>query len=131
MTDEFLHEDLSRKIIGAAITVLTHLKPGLDERLYENALVIELQAQGHRADQQHRYPVLYRDQLIGTLIPDLIVEKTIIVDAKVVTAFHDEHIAQMLGYLAITGLELALLLNFRYSKLQIKRVARSHPPLSA
>ncbi|MFM8719559.1 MAG: GxxExxY protein, partial [Chthoniobacterales bacterium] len=58
---------------------------------------------------------------IGKLIPDLIVSG-VVVDAKVVTAFTPDHVAQMLGYLNITGLPLGLLLNFRYRKLQIKRV---------
>jgi GxxExxY protein len=122
---EFLHGELSHQIIGAAMAVLNELKPGLDEKLYENALVIELQAGGLQVEQQRRHPVVYRGHSIGTLVPDLIVENKIIVDAKVATSFAEEHVAQMLGYLAITGLDLALLLNFRYAKLQVKRVARS------
>lgn len=62
--------------------------------------------------------------MIGTLIPDLIVDHAIIVDPKVVTAFTDTHIAQMLGYLNITSLELALLLNFKNARLDWKRVIR-------
>jgi GxxExxY protein len=57
------------------MTVLNKLKPGLDEKLYENALVVELRAQGHQVDQQRQYPVYYRDPLFGTLIPDLIVRR--------------------------------------------------------
>ena len=60
---------------------------------------------------------------IGNLIPDLIVEGKLIVDPKVVTAFNDSHFAQMLGYLNITGLKTALFLNFKYTKLGIKRVS--------
>ena len=88
------------------MAVLNELKPGLDERLYENALVLELIARGHVVDQQHEYPVHYRGHLIGRLIPDLIVAERVIVDPKVVTAFNESHLAQMLGYLNITGLEL-------------------------
>jgi GxxExxY protein len=58
------------------------------------------------------------------LIPDLIVEGRIIVDPKIVTDFNESHIAQMLGYLNITGLQTALLLNFKQSKLGIRRVSR-------
>jgi GxxExxY protein len=126
-TEGLLHEELTRKIIGAAITVLNELRPGLDEKLYENALLIELRDQGLRADQQSRFPVHFKGQLIGTLVPDLIVENVVIVDTKVVSNFHDEHIAQMLGYLSITELDLALLLNFRSTRLQWKRVL--HPRL--
>ena len=104
------------------MAVLNDLKPGLDEKLYENALVIELQARGYAIEQQRQFPVHYRSELIGTLIPDLIVQRKVIVDPKVVTAFSETHIAQMLGYLNITGLEVALLLNFKESKLDWKRV---------
>jgi GxxExxY protein len=117
-------EEFSGKIIGAAMAVLNELKPGLDEKLYENALVLELRAQGHQIEQQRQYPVHYREQLIGKLIPDLIVDGKVIVDPKVVTDFNESHVAQMIGYLAITGLESALLLNFKEAKPSWKRVAR-------
>lgn len=113
--------ELTGRIIGAAIRVLDALKPGLDEKLYENALVIELVKQDLQPEQQRSFPVHYDGKFIGKLIPDLIV-KDVVVDAKVVTAFTPDHIAQMLGDLNITGLPLGLLLNFRYRKLQIKRV---------
>jgi GxxExxY protein len=77
-----VHEELTRDIIGAAMDVLNELKPGLDEKLYENALVIELLARGHRVDQQRRFDVHYEGQLIGVLIPDLIVDDVVLVDAK-------------------------------------------------
>ena len=67
---------------------------------------------------------IYKEHLIGKLIPDLIVDDLIIVDTKVVTSFNDSHIAQMMGYLTLTGLKLALLINFKHLKLQWKRVVR-------
>lgn len=106
------------------MAVLNELRPGLDERLYENALLIELASRGHTVVQQREYPVHYCGQYIGKLVPDLIVDDMVIADPKVVTAFNDTHIAQMLGYLNITGLEVALLLNFKESKLGWKRVIR-------
>jgi GxxExxY protein len=118
------HEELTGDIIGAAMAVLNELKPGLDEKLYENALVIELVARGHTVEQQREYSVHYRGHFIGKLIPDLIVDGKVIVDPKVVTTFNDTHIAQMLGYLNITGLEVTLLLNFKEAKLAWKRVVR-------
>jgi GxxExxY protein len=108
-----IHEELSREIIGAAMEVLNELKPGLDERLYERALTIELATRGHTVSVQRSFPVFYRGQLIGDLIPDLIVDDTVIVDPKVVACFTETHIAQMIGYLNITGLDLALLINFK------------------
>jgi GxxExxY protein len=125
MTEAYPERELSGKIIGAAVNVLSELRPGLDEKIYENALVLELIAQGLRIEQQRRFPVHYRGHLIGNLVPDLIVEGKVVVDPKVVTTFAEEHVAQMLGYLAITGLEVALLLNFRFAKLQCKRVVRT------
>lgn len=116
--------DLTETLIGAAYRVLNTLKPGLDEKLYERALIIELSKQGVRCMAQMPFPVHYENQLIGTLIPDLIIEQRVIVDAKVVSLFNESHIAQMLGYLAITGLQTALLLNFKHAKLGIRRIAR-------
>jgi len=104
--------------------VLNVLRPGLDEKLYERALVIELRKRGHKVDQQREFPVHYDGQLIGTLVPDLIVDDSVIADPKVVASFVDTHLAQMIGYLNITGLKLALLLNFKTSKLSWKRVVR-------
>ena len=119
-----IHEELSREIIGAAMAVLNELGPGLDEKLYERALVIELKKRGYGADQQKAFPVYYSGELIGTLVPDLVVDGLVIADAKVVEAFHETHVRQMIGYLAVTKLRLALLLNFKHAKLQWKRVVR-------
>ena len=121
---ELIHRELSKSIIGAAMTVLNELRPGLDEKIYERALVIELLARGHRVETQRQFEVYYKERLVGTLIPDLIVDDVVIVDPKVVTSFCDSHLAQMLGYLNITKLQLAILLNFKYSKLQWKRVVQ-------
>jgi GxxExxY protein len=106
------------------MAVLNALKPGLDEKLYENALVLELLARGHTVEQQHAFPVHYRSQYIGELVPDIVVDGDVVADPKVVSAFNDSHIAQMLGYLNITGLEVALLLNFKCVRLTWKRVVR-------
>jgi GxxExxY protein len=114
---EVLHEELT----------------GLDEKLYERALVIELHRRGHTVPAQRSYPVFYRSELIGHLLPDLIVDDAVIVDPKVVSAFNETHTAQMIGYLAISKLDLALLLNFKSARLEWKRVVRqdgreSNPP---
>ncbi len=65
-----IHSELSGKIIGAAMAVLNELKPGLDEKLYERAMVIELREAGHEVEVQRSYPVYFREQLIGTRLPD-------------------------------------------------------------
>jgi len=79
--------DLTGKIIGCAHKVLFTLRPGLDENLYERALIIELTKQGLRCDSQKQFQVHYEGYHIGTLIPDLIVEDRVVVDTKIVTIF--------------------------------------------
>jgi len=124
MLHDLIHKELSESIVGAAMTVLNTLKPGLNEKIYENALAIELRKRGHRVEQQKRFPVYYAGQLVGELIPDMIVDDQVIADPKVVSNWNDSHQAQMIGYLQITELRLALLLNFKSAKLDWKRVVR-------
>ena len=131
MKDKLIHGELSGKIINAAMFVLNELKPGLDEKIYENALVLELEERGHHIQQQKKHAVHFKGIEVGSLIPDLIVDDLVIVDPKVVTAINDHHIAQMTGYLAITGLQLALLMNFKFARLNWKRVVRSFSAKSA
>ena len=88
--------------------------------------MIELAARGHKVEQQREYPIHFRGHFISKLVPDLIVDGKVIADPKVVSAFNDTHIAQMLGYLNITGLEVALLLNFKEVTLTWKRVVRGN-----
>ena len=123
-----IHEELSGKIIGAGMEVLNELKPGLDEKLYERAMIIELKLRGHDVSIQTSFPVYYRGELVGNLIPDLIVDHAVIVDPKVVSCFTETHVAQMVGYLNITGLDLALLINFKNARRNWKRVLRPQAP---
>ena len=120
---DYPHSELSDAIISCAVAVHSELRPGLDEKLYERAICIEFADRAIDFSQQTIYPVSYKGRFLGNLIPDLIVDGRMIVDLKVVENFTDDHVAQMLGYLAITGLEVGLLINFKYAKIQIKRVA--------
>ena len=121
-----IHEELSGKIIGAAMAVLNELAPGLDEKIYERSLVIELRRRGCVVQPQQPFTVFYAGELVGTLVPDTIVDGVVIADPKVVEAFNDTHLRQMIGYLAVTQLQLALLLNFKHAQLQWKRVVREN-----
>jgi GxxExxY protein len=76
------HEEITRDIIGAAMVVLNELKPGLDEKLYEKALVIELATRGHRVEAQREFPVYYRNHFIGKLVPDPIVDDLVLADPQ-------------------------------------------------
>jgi GxxExxY protein len=122
---QLIHEELSRDILAAAMKVHSTLKPGLDEKLYENALLIELVKRGRRSEQQKSFSVHYDGHFIGKMTPDLIVDNLVIIDPKVVEEFNQDHFAQMLGYLAITGLELAILINFKHASLRWKRIINS------
>ena len=117
------HANLTEKIIGAAMAVHRALGPGLDEKIYENALGIELTAESLSFTQQQQFPVFYREQSVGRLITDLIVENKVIVETKVASAICDVHIAQTLSYLSISGLQVGLILNFKTASLTFKRVA--------
>ncbi|MDE0835551.1 MAG: GxxExxY protein [Akkermansiaceae bacterium] len=121
---ELLFEELTGKIISAAIDVHKSLRPGLDEKIYERALCVEFAEQGIHFEQQRKFEIHYKGKYLGHLIPDLVVENKIIVDTKCVESFTPTHDAQMLGYLNITGLDLALLLNFKVWPLGKRRVLR-------
>ncbi|MCI0540737.1 MAG: GxxExxY protein [Verrucomicrobiales bacterium] len=88
------HGDITKDIIGASMAVWNELKPGLDEKVYENALVIELVARGHTVEQQREYPIHFRGHFIGKLVPDLIVDGRVIADPKVASGFNETHIAR-------------------------------------
>ncbi len=126
---KYPHSELTASIIAAATEVHGDLRPGLDEVMYERAMCIEFSERSIEFSQQSKFPVHYKGRFLGHLIPDIIVRETVIVDLKVVDAFNETHIAQMLGYLNITGLEIGLLINFKHAKLQIKRVANLHKPI--
>ena len=66
---KMIHEELSRAIIGIAMEILNELKPGLDEKLYERAMIIELRNCGHVVAVQPAFPVIYRGEFIGNLAP--------------------------------------------------------------
>ena len=123
-SDSMKHEHITKEIIGAAMEVLNTLKPGQDEKIYERAMVIELGLRGLKIENQKQFPVSYKGHPIGTFIPDLIVENLVVVDPKVVSAFTPDHLAQMLGYLHITGMDVGLLLNFKHARLEWKRLIR-------
>lgn len=117
------NSDLTGEIISSAQAVHRALKTGLDEKLYENALCIELAERNISFSQQQSFPVYYKDRFIGKLVPDLIVEDKVIVETKVADGFNGAHTSQLLGYLHISGIEVGLLLNFKGSSLGVKRIA--------
>ena len=109
-------------ITGCAMSVLNEMGHGLLEKPYENALVVEFGLQRIAFQQQPRFPVLYKGISVGEYIPDLIVYDQIVVDTKVIDRITEHEIGQMMNYLKVTGLKVGLILNFRRSTLEWKRV---------
>ena len=122
--NEIKLNELSEKIIGAAFEVSNILGVGFLEKVYENALNIELELRGLQAQQQAPLKVYYKDELVGDYFADILVENEIIIELKTVKEFDDIHIAQCLNYLKITGLKLCLLINFSKPRVDIKRIVR-------
>ncbi|MDZ7828270.1 MAG: GxxExxY protein [Halofilum sp. (in: g-proteobacteria)] len=112
----------TKRVVGCAMEVLNQLGHGLLEKPYENALVVELSRQDIDFRQQPRFEVEYKGTKVGEYVPDLVVFDQMIVDAKVVDRLGDQEYGQMLNYLRITNMKVGLLLNFRYARLQWKRV---------
>jgi GxxExxY protein len=123
-------EELARKVIGAAIEVHRHLGPGLLEFTYEEALAIELRLRGIPFARQLEQDVHYKGQCIATCRLDLLVGGLIVVELKAVESITAIHVAQTVAYLAITGLELGLILNFNRATLKdgVRRVIRTEDP---
>ncbi len=114
--------ELSEKIIGAAFEVSNVLGTGFLEKVYENALNVELKLRGLKTFQQAPLKVYYKNELVGDYIADILVEDEVLVELKTVKEFDDIHIARCLNYLRITGLKLCLLINFGKPKVEIKRI---------
>jgi len=110
------------QIVGCAMEVLNVLGHGLLEKPYENALAVEFGLQDIPFKQQPRFDVHYKSVKIGQYIPDLICFDQIVVDTKTIERITNNEIGQMLNYLKITGLQLALVLNFKHAKLEWKRI---------
>ena len=121
--------DLTHKIIGAAYKVHNQLGAGFLEKVYENALRIELTKQGLRVQQQAPIAVFYQGEPVGDYYADLWVEERIIVELKAVQSLAKEHEVQLVNYLTATGLDTGLLLNFA-SSVQVKRKFRQYQPKS-
>ncbi len=114
--------ELSEKIIGAAFEVSNVLGAGFLEKVYENAMNVELSLRGLKTFQQAPLKVYYKNELVGDYIADILVEDEILVELKTVKEFDDIHLAQCLNYLRITGLKLCLLINFSKPRVEIKRI---------
>jgi len=114
------HEQLTEQIIKAFYKVYNILGYGFLEKVYENALYIELTNMGFKVEKQKSILVYYEETEVGVYYADLLVEDLIIVELKAVEAIATEHYVQLVNYLKATNMEVGLLLNFG-KKPEVKR----------
>ena len=108
----YKHSDIAEKILAAFYAVYSALGYGFLEKVYANALKIELEKRGLKVDQEFEIKVHYDGQVIGEYFADLIVADSVIVEIKATKSLAQEHEAQLLNYLKATPYEVGLLINF-------------------
>ena len=119
---QYKHSEITDKILSAFYTVYNNLGYGFLEKVYENALRIEIENLGFEVIQQKPITVLYANQVVGEYYADLLVDGLVLVEIKAAKTLLDQHEAQLLNYLKATTYEVGLLLNFG-PKQQVKRRA--------
>jgi GxxExxY protein len=119
--------DITYGIRGAVFEVNRVLGAGFLEKVYENALLIELRARGFKAESQVPIKVYYKENVVGEYIADILVESTVIVELKTVEKLEKLHEAQLLNYLKGTGIQVGILVNMKYPKAEIKRMVLNLP----
>lgn len=125
MDDRLLEEDLTEKIIGAAIEVHKYWGPGLVESIYEKSIAVELEKQGISSRRQMTIELNYKGVALGEdFRSDLVVDDKVVVELKVVKELAPIHEAQLLTYMKLTHCRVGLLLNFNVPVLRqgIKRL---------
>ena len=120
----FLLKEETHRIIGCAFDALNTLGHGFYEKIYENALVVDFKLLGIAFNQQRRFDIIYKQNVVGFYVPDLIAFDQIIVDCKTIERITEEERGKMINYLKVTGLRVGLILNFKHPKLEFERVAR-------
>ncbi len=118
--NNYKHADLTEKIIGCAYKVYNQLGAGFIEKIYENALIIELRNAALNVQQQYPVKVYYQGILIGDYVADIVVEDKVVVELKAVSQLTKAHEVQLINYLKATKLEVGLLINFG-DQISIKR----------
>ena len=128
-TLDIIYKNKYYLIKQACIEVRKVLGNGFLEKIYENALAVELEKTGFRVETQKRLTVNYKGHVIGDYIADIVVDDMIIIELKVVNEIIDLHKAQLLNYLTITGYKLGVLINFPNNKagFTIERIPNLRP----
>ena len=110
--ENYLYSNVSSRIIRAFYNVYNTLGYGFLEKVYENALIIELEKEHIKCQQQQHIDVFYEGQKVGEYFADIIVEDKVIIELKSVENLSPKHEAQLVNYLHATDMEVGLLLNF-------------------
>jgi GxxExxY protein len=113
--------ELTYLIRGAVYEVNRELGAGFLEKVYENALLVELLKRGLKAENQVPIKVKYKGVEVGEYYADILVENQVILEIKAVDSLQKIHEAQLLNYLKATGYKVGLLVNFAHPKAEIKR----------
>ena len=111
-TDNYKHSEITEKIIKAYYKVYNTLGYGFLEKVYENALFIELRAMGLFVEKQKQIKVYYEGKEVGEYFADLVVAECVIVELKAAESLCEEHEFQLINYLKASEIEVGLLLNF-------------------
>jgi len=119
--------DITYGIRGAVFEVNRVLGSGFLEKVYENALLIELRARGFKAESQVPIKTYYKENVVGEYFADIFVEGKVIVELKAVEKLEKPHEAQLLNYLKGTGIQVGILVNMRHPKAEIKRMVLNLP----
>ncbi len=109
---DMLHSDITEKVIKSFYKVYNTLGYGFLEKVYENALIIELKKNGFNISQQNNIKVHYGGEIVGDYFADIIVDDLIIIELKAAESLRKEHKVQLINYLKATNKEVGLLLNF-------------------
>lgn len=117
-----LLDQITERVIGCVHQVSNGLGCGFLEKVYENALAVELSQAGLKVAQQQKIEVRYKGVLVGEYIADLVAEDSVIIEVKAAKALEQVHVAQCLNYLKATGYHVCLLINFGTPKAGIKRI---------
>jgi len=118
--DDSKYRPLTNKIIKAFYKVHDTLGPGLLERAYHNALIVEL-SKSFQLDSEKAFPVIYEGQEIGQYIPDILVENKIIVEVKAAKEITEDHKAQLISQLRVSKMLIGFLVNFTKKEVEFKR----------
>ena len=119
---DLIYKEEVYEIINCAMEVLNELGHGFHEKIYENALCVEFDLRGIKYTQQQQFDIEYKNNKVGEYVPDLVVYDKIVIDTKVIKEISDHETGKMLNYLKVTKQKLGLLINFKYSKLEWKRL---------